>query len=167
MRARLRLDQVWLLVSPGNPLKPAAGMAPFAARLASATAIADGRRIIATDLEARMGTRYSVDTIAALRQRFPAMRFIWLMGADSFAELPRWHDWTRFARSVAIAVHPRQGADHRALAGAASRRWPRLPPRRLATAAPPGWSFLPLARHHVSATALREAGLGIIAGSNE
>jgi len=68
---QLRLDQVWLLVSPGNPLKPTAGMAPLGERLAGAQRIADGRRIIATDIERALHTRYTVDTLAALRRRFP------------------------------------------------------------------------------------------------
>jgi len=78
---------------PGNPLKPALGMAPFADRLASARRIADGRRILATDIEALLGTRYTADTVRALRRRFPNRRFVWLMGADNLEQLPRWRDW--------------------------------------------------------------------------
>ena len=80
--AALGLDQVWLLVSPGNPLKPSRGMAPFAERLASARRVADGRRVVATGIEARLGTRYTVDTLALLRRRFPRARFVLLLGAD-------------------------------------------------------------------------------------
>jgi nicotinate-nucleotide adenylyltransferase len=166
MRRRLRLDQVWLLVSPGNPLKPRAGMAPFAARLASAAAIADGRRIVASDLEKRLGTRYSVDTSAALRRLFPRSCFVWLMGADSFAELPRWRHWREFARTVPIAVHARPGADRAALSGQAAlllrhRRLAVGSATRLACQAPPAWLFLPFAHYRYSATALRAAGLGL------
>jgi nicotinate-nucleotide adenylyltransferase len=166
LRRHLRLDQVWLLVSPGNPLKPAAGMAPFAARLASAQRIADGRRVVATDIELRLGTRYTVDTLRALRQRFPRMRFVWLMGADSLASLPHWRDWRRVVRRAPIGVHTRKGADPAALAGAAAHllRHQRLPARaarRLADSPPPAWTFLPLPRHPASATALRAAGLGL------
>ena len=89
----LRLDQVWLLVSPGNPLKPRRGMAPFAERLASARRIADGRRILAVDWEARLGTRYTVDTLALLRRRFPRSRFVLVVGADNLSQLPRWKGW--------------------------------------------------------------------------
>ena len=86
---RLRLDQVWLLVSPGNPLKNGNGMAPLAERLASARGIADGRRIVATAIETGLGTRYTADTLAQLCRRFPRARFVWLMGADNLAQLPR------------------------------------------------------------------------------
>jgi nicotinate-nucleotide adenylyltransferase len=166
LRRRLRLDQVWLLVSPGNPLKPRRGMAPLAARLASARHIADGRRTIATDLEARIGTRYTVDTIAQLRRRFPRMRFVWLMGADSWAELPRWRRWQRLVNQIPIAVHARPGADRTALAGAPASllRNHRLNAGAAGTLAdrtPPCWTFLPLAPHPASASALRAAGLGL------
>jgi nicotinate-nucleotide adenylyltransferase len=166
MRRHLRLDQVWLLVSPGNPLKAPAGMAPFSARLASARGIADGRRIIASDIESQFGTRFTVDTLAALRRRFPRMRFVWLMGADGMASLPHWRDWRRLVQLVPIAVHTRLGADPAALTGAAAHllRHQRLPPRAAAVLAdcrPPAWTFLPLPRHAASATALREAGLGL------
>src|SRR5262252_4638756 len=78
-RRRLRLDQVWLLVSPGNPLKPQRGMAPLAQRLASARGVADGRRVIATAIEAVFGTRYTIDTLCRLLQLFRRVRFVWLM----------------------------------------------------------------------------------------
>ena len=114
--ARLRLDQVWLMVSPGNPLKPAAGMAEFAARLESARGIADGRRVVATDIEARLGTRYTIDTLLLLRQRYPRVDFVWLMGADNLVQLPRWRRWRAIVGNVVIAVLPRPTYNHRALA---------------------------------------------------
>ncbi|HEY0423330.1 MAG TPA: nicotinic acid mononucleotide adenylyltransferase, partial [Rhodopila sp.] len=77
---RLRLDQVWLLVSPGNPLKSTAGMASFADRLASAARIGDGRRVVASGIEALFGTRFTVDTMRLLLRRFPLVRFVWIMG---------------------------------------------------------------------------------------
>ncbi|HEX4367027.1 MAG TPA: nicotinate-nucleotide adenylyltransferase, partial [Rhodopila sp.] len=91
---RLRLDQVWLLVSPGNPLKPTAGMAPFTDRLAGAGRIADGRRVVASGIEATLRTRYTVDTMRFLMRRFPRIRFVWIMGADILEQLPRWRRWT-------------------------------------------------------------------------
>ena len=162
---RLRLDQVWLLVSPGNPLKPARGMAPLPQRLASARAIGDGRRIVATAIEAALGTRYTVDTLAALRRRFPRVRFVWLMGADNLAQLPRWNHWRRIARSVPFAVLPRPGYNHPALAGQAARRLHGARHRAeaapsLAAEAPPAWVFLPAAQHAASATAIRAAATG-------
>ena len=98
---RLRLDQVWLLVSPGNPLKPERGMAPFAQRLASARRIADGRRVVASGIEATLGTRFTRDTLRALLRRFPRIRFVWLMGADILVQLPRWRRWLRCRASRA------------------------------------------------------------------
>jgi nicotinate-nucleotide adenylyltransferase len=159
-RRALRLDQVWLLVSPGNPLKPRAGMAPFAARLASARAIADGRRIIATGIEAQLGTRFSRDTIAALQRRFPRARFVWLMGADLLDELPRWRGWREIARMLPLAVHPRPAYNIRARASRAAStlrhalKRPGMAPA-LAQAAPPAWVFLQLAQNPASASALR------------
>jgi len=168
----LRLDEVWLLVSPGNPLKPRAGMAPFAHRLASARRIADGRRILASDWEARKGTRYTVDTLAALRRHFPRASFVLLLGADNLAQLPRWRRWTELARRTPIAVFPRPGWTFRALAGQAARRLARHRRRPaalmdLAEAAATAdggvaaqhapWAFVPAAENRESSTAIRRA----------
>jgi nicotinate-nucleotide adenylyltransferase len=162
---RLRLDQVWLLVSPGNPLKPRAGMAPLGARLDSARAIADGRRIVATDIERQLRTRYTIDTLLRLQRLFPNVRFVWLMGADGLAELPRWRRWRDIVRAVPIAVLPRPGYNHRALAGQAARRL--VHARRpggaapiLADSPPPAWMFLTAPQTDISATALRQAARG-------
>jgi nicotinate-nucleotide adenylyltransferase len=165
-RRKLRLDQVWLLVSPGNPLKPRAGMAPRAERLALARAIADGRRIVATDIEATLGTRFTVDTLRALRRRFPEARFVWLMGADNLEQLPRWRRWRDIVRCVPFAVLPRPTYNHRALAGQAARclRAARRPARlapALAGMAPPAWMFLPAPQHAASASAIRAALSGV------
>jgi len=158
----LRLDQVWLLVSPGNPLKPAKGMGALADRLASARALGDGRHIIATDIEARLGTRYTVDTLRQLRMRFPHARFVWLMGADNLEQLPRWRHWRAMVATVPFAVMPRPTYNHRALAGRASLRLrpARLQPRHAPTLAnqpAPHWVFLPVRQHHASATQIRLA----------
>lgn len=160
---RLRLDQVWLMVSPGNPLKPRRGMAAFADRLASARAVADGRRVVATGIERRLGTVYTLDTLRALRRRFPRTRFVWLMGADILAELPRWRRWAELVRVVPFAVLPRPSYTRRALAGRAAQRLRacRIPARAAATLAdraPPAWVFLPAREVGVSATALRGSG---------
>lgn len=157
---RLRLDQVWLLVSPGNPLKPARGMAPMRERLASACALADGRRVVATGIEARLHTRYTFDTLRALQARFPRVSFVWLMGADNLDQLPRWQRWMGIARAMPMAVLPRPSYNHRALSGQAARRLrpARLPACQaaaLATRRPPAWTFLPAPQTTHSATALR------------
>ncbi len=161
--SQLELDQVWLLVSPGNPLKPVAGMAPLAERLAGAQRIADGRRIIATDIEHRLHTRYTVDTLATLLRRFPKACFVWLMGADGLAELPRWRRWRRIVRLVPFAVLPRPTYNRAALAGQAATRLKhaRRPAREaslLACRTSPSWIFLPAPQNDISATALRASG---------
>jgi nicotinate-nucleotide adenylyltransferase len=163
VRRALRLDEVWLLVSPGNPLKPRAGMAPLAERLASARAVADGRRIVATDIERPLGTRYTLDTLRALRRRFPRARFVFVIGADNLVQLPRWVGWTRLAARMPIAVLPRPGWTRRALAGKAARRLARHRRRPGALLAGPApahapWAFIRAAEHPASATAIR-AGL--------
>lgn len=107
----LGLDEVWWLVSPGNPLKPARGMAPFAARMASARAMARHAPIRVSAVEARLGTRYTVDTLTRLPRLYPKHRFVWLMGADNLAQFHQWHDWRRIARQVPIAVVARPGYD--------------------------------------------------------
>lgn len=116
----LELDEAWWLVSPGNPLKAGASdMAPLAARLASAERMARRAPIRATAIEARLGTRYTIDTLRALGRRYPDTRFVWIMGADNLAQFHRWRDWRGIAREVAVAVVARPGYDRNALAGPA------------------------------------------------
>ena len=116
---RMGLDRVWWLVSPGNPLKPAEGMAPLAARLASARKQARGAPIVPTQIERELGTRYTVDTLHRLCRRYPRRRFIWLMGSDNLAQFHRWKDWRELARSMPIAVILRPGYDGAARASLA------------------------------------------------
>jgi nicotinate-nucleotide adenylyltransferase len=162
-RRRLRLDQVWLMVSPGNPLKPVSGMAPLGERLASARQIADGRRIVATVIEARLRTRYTFDTLRALRRLFPLVDFVWVMGADNLVQLPRWQHWTEIPRLMPFAVIPRPSYNRRALTGQAARRFrpPHMAPV-LARMPPPAWTFLPVRQNKLSATELRRAGATIL-----
>jgi nicotinate-nucleotide adenylyltransferase len=107
----LGLDEVWWLVSPGNPLKARDGMAPLAARLASAQRMARRAPILPTTIEAELGTRFTTDTLARLVRHYPRHRFIWLMGADNLAQFHRWKRWQRIARTVPIAVIARPGYD--------------------------------------------------------
>ncbi len=158
---RLGLDEVWLLVSPQNPLKPARGMAPLARRLAAAQAIAgDHPRLRATAIEQALGTRYTADTLAALRRRFPATRFVWLMGADNLVQVARWHRWMRIFHALPVAFLARSPYSQKALAATAARRLARfrLPAGRargLAESPPPAWTFLHTRLHPASASALR------------
>jgi nicotinate-nucleotide adenylyltransferase len=167
----LALDEVWWLVSPGNPLKPEGGMAPPAARLASARAMARRAPIRATAIEAMLGTRYTIDTVRALVRRYPRHRFVWIMGADNLAQFDRWRGWRGIARALPIAVVTRPGYEGSARRGAApgwlgrfarpagdAKRWtrwsvPALVPVRsvpdpmsatVRRAADPGWYSRPL-----------------------
>ena len=115
----LALDEVWWLVSPGNPLKPKAGMAPLAARVASARAQARRAPIRVTAIERELGTRFTIDTLRALVRRWPKRRFVWLMGSDNLAQFSRWRDWRGIARLMPIAVIARPGYDAAALASPA------------------------------------------------
>ena len=156
----LGLDEVWWLVSPGNPLKPSKGMAPFKARLASARKQAKGSHIKVSDFERRSGTRYTVDTLAALRRRYPDNRFIWLMGADTVAEFHRWKNWRKLAESLPIAVIHRPGYDARARAATAMGwlRWfvrPRSQAKQWTDWSAPAILFLRLPPDPTSATRLR------------
>ena len=115
----LALDEAWWLVSPGNPLKPKQGMAPLAARMQSARAMARRAPIRVTAIERELGTRFTIDTLRALRRRYPRRRFVWLMGADNLAQFHLWRDWRRIAREMPIAVIARPGYDARAFASPA------------------------------------------------
>ncbi|HKY81033.1 MAG TPA: nicotinate-nucleotide adenylyltransferase, partial [Sphingobium sp.] len=118
----LALDEVWWLVSPGNPLKPRAGMASLPARLARARRMARRAPIRATAIERQMGTRFTIDTVKALRRRFARHEFIWLMGADNLAQFGQWRDWRGIARQMPIAVIARPGYDE-AARGSAVMGW--------------------------------------------
>jgi len=158
----LALDELWWLVSPGNPLKPAAGMAPLAARLASARRMARRAPIRATAIERELGTRYTVDTLARLVRRYPNRRFVWLMGADNLVQFTRWRNWRKIARTVPIAVIARPGYDDGARA-AISRGWLRRFVRRAdqvkswTTWRPPALVLLRSSPDPTSATQLRGA----------
>jgi nicotinate-nucleotide adenylyltransferase len=157
---RLDLDEVWWLVAPQNPLKPARGMAPFQKRLDAAAKLAADRRIRVLNLEAKLGTHYTADTLDALRRRFPRTRFVWLMGADNLAQIRRWRRWTDIFDRVPIAVFARPTYCLKGLAELAAKRYAhqRAAPeaaRRLAELAPPVWAFLPIRLDTSSATDIR------------
>jgi len=119
-REALGLDEVWWLVSPGNPLKPREGMAPLSARYASAVVQARRAPIRVTAIERELGTRYTVDTIAGIQRRFEKCDFVWLMGSDNLATFHRWREWRRIAWSVPIAVIARPGYDMATVASPAA-----------------------------------------------
>lgn len=158
----LDLDEAWWLVSPGNPLKPQAGMAPLRARFASALDQARRAPIRVTAIEREFGTRFTVDTLRLLLRRFPKRRFVWLMGADNLAQFSRWKDWRKIAGMIPIAVIARPGYDSLAIASPAMawlRRY-RKPVASFRNRA--GWSapaliILRFDPDRRSATAIRQA----------
>ena len=157
---QLGLDQVWWLVSPQNPLKSADGMAPFAERLAAARRMARNPRIRVTDLEQRLCSRYTAESLKLLRRRFPETRFVWLMGADNLAQIAQWRDWQQIFHLVPIAVFARPSYCFKALAAKAARRFARYrlkegAGRRLATSEPPAWLFVHGRLNPISATEIR------------
>jgi nicotinate-nucleotide adenylyltransferase len=157
---RLDLDRVAWLVSPQNPLKPADETADLERRLAGARATARHPQLLVSDLERRIGTRYTVDTVGWLTRR-RRDRFVWLIGADNLVQLPQWRRWRRLVRTVPIAVFDREPYSYLALAGRMARAYAgkRLVERRapaLAECPPPAWVYLRLRRHQVSSTAIRQ-----------
>jgi nicotinate-nucleotide adenylyltransferase len=150
---RLRLDAVWWLVAPQNPLKAKAGTAPLDNRVAAAKALAQHPRIMVSALEETLGTVYTADTVAALTRRFPRVRFVWLMGADNLLQVSQWRRWPELFAAVAVAVFDRPTYSLRALASPAARRFAqqRISERSAAglmDRAPPVWVFI---RHRLNA----------------
>lgn len=159
---RLRLDAVWWLVTPQNPLKPVDGMADLDSRVARAAAIARHPRIVVTDIERRLGTIYTVDTVRRLTEVWPRMRFVWLMGADNLAQFPRWAGWNRIVKTLPVAAIARPSYVGHALSGKmpvryAASRLPEEDAGILADKAPPAWIFLRGRLHPASATQIRKA----------
>jgi nicotinate-nucleotide adenylyltransferase len=159
-RRRLKLDRVIWLVSPQNPLKGRHETADLAERMASAKAFARGRAMIVTDLEARLGSTYTIDTVRALKGRFPGVKFVWIMGADSLANFHRWRGWTQIMREIPVAVVSRPWIALKSRFSPAARRFARF--RRssvqaatLPGAQPPAWVFLRAPLNFQSSTALR------------
>lgn len=160
-RRRLKLDRVIWLVSPQNPLKPTHETARLADRMASARRYATGPGMIVSDAETRLGSQYTIDTVRALKARFPGVKFVWIMGADSLATFHRWRGWTQIMREVPVAVVSRPWISLRSRFSPAARRFARFR-RPSAQAAglpgskPPAWVFLRGPLHFHSSTALRE-----------
>jgi nicotinate-nucleotide adenylyltransferase len=161
---RLGLDCVWWVVSPGNPLKDNHSLPPLAERMAAARTVARHPRILVTDLEARLGTRYTIDTLRHLLKRCPDKQFVWLMGADILSEMNRWRDWRTIFHTVPIAVVDRGRVGPAALAAPAALafRGARLPEsraRQLAGSKPPAWVFQHRLKSPLSSTAQRQGAI--------
>ena len=156
----LQLDEVWWMVSPQNPLKEAQDMAPFEERLAGARAFAHHHGIHVTDIEQRLGTRFTADTLVKLTACFPRTDFIWLMGADNLAQISRWQNWTRIFNLVPIAIFDRAPYSFDALGGKAAHAFARFKLRNgdaglLVGRKPPAWIFFHTRLHPASATSIR------------
>lgn len=159
---RFGLGQVWWLVSPGNPLKDE-GPAPLADRMQAARAIMRHPRVVVTDVEARLGTRYTAQTLLALRRRYPGVRFVWLMGADNLAQFHRWQDWRWIMETVPVGVMARPGDRISARLSKAARAYAqsKLPGRAshmLGHSTAPAWSFVNLPMSDQSSSAIRARG---------
>ena len=165
----LGLDQVWWLVSPQNPLKSTADMAAFDQRFVGAKKAARHPRILASDLETRLGTQFTSDTLAEIKRRFPRTAFIWLMGADNLGQIHRWQKWRSIFDSVPVAVfdRPPDGLRMRSSPAAQAYGHARLSAsaaRSLARRVPPAWIFFPTRLEPLSATQIRRTSKAI-AGS--
>jgi nicotinate-nucleotide adenylyltransferase len=157
---RLRLDAVWWMVTPANPLKPSAGLPSLAQRTESARTFAKGRAMPVTGFEAALGSPYTVATLLYLKQRFPRVRFVWIMGADNLATFHHWRHWREMTCLVPIAVVDRPGWRLKALASPAARwmagrRLPEEAASLLPNRKPPAWAFLSTRLSEQSSTALR------------
>jgi nicotinate-nucleotide adenylyltransferase len=157
---RLKLDQLWWIVTPGNPLKSPSGLPSLESRMAASRALAADPAIKVTGFEAELGIPYTYATVRYVRRRFARTRFVWVMGADNLANFDRWQHWREIARLVPIAVVDRPGWHLNALASPAVRalsRW-RLPESaasRLPQCKPPAWVFLATRLSETSSTTLR------------
>jgi nicotinate-nucleotide adenylyltransferase len=160
---RLKLDRVWWLVTPGNPLKSLTGLKALKARMEAARSLDVGPKVVVSDIEAQIDSRFTYGTLLWLRRRAPRVRFVWIMGADNLRQFHLWRHWRRVADLVPIAVVDRPGSTLKAIsspAGAALARW-RVPERdatRFAIMRPPALIFLHGPRSRLSSTALRGEG---------
>ncbi|MCW3784258.1 nicotinate-nucleotide adenylyltransferase [Defluviimonas salinarum] len=159
---RFGLDRVWWLVSPGNPLK-AHGPAPMAKRIARARAVMDHPKVVVTDVEARLGTRYTAETLQHLMALYPGVRFVWLMGADNLAQFHLWKDWDWIMQNVPVGIFARPDTRLAARGARAAEEYARyrlpaetarLLPRRMT----PAWCFLDMPMLRLSSSAIRARG---------
>ncbi len=159
---RLRLDRLWWVVTPGNPLKSNGGLPPLALRIGACKELIDNPRVEVTGFEERLGTPYTAATLGYLRRRFPGVRFVWIMGADNLATFHRWQRWREIAREVPIAVVDRPGWRLKGMSSPAARSLsaafiPELQAANLARMKAPAWTLLSGPLSPLSSTALRAA----------
>ncbi|MEM7075919.1 MAG: nicotinate-nucleotide adenylyltransferase [Pseudomonadota bacterium] len=159
---RFALDQVWWLVSPGNPLK-SRGPAPYARRLAACRALVDHPRIAVSDFEAQAGTRYTAETLARLTAARPCVRFVWLMGADNLAQFDQWQNWHTIMERVPLGVLARPGQRISARMSKTARiyravRLPARAARQLGRSRPPCWCFVNVPMSSLSSSEIRARG---------
>jgi nicotinate-nucleotide adenylyltransferase len=159
---RLQLDWVWWLVTPQNPLKGTSETAAYAKRLAFTRKIARHPRFVVTDIENQMHAKYTAETVARLKELAPKAHFVWIMGADSLANLHHWHHWMDIVNEIPFAVLARPGYSIRALNGVAATR---LAARQIPAEAaantletpPPSWTFITMPLRKESSTAIRRS----------
>jgi nicotinate-nucleotide adenylyltransferase len=159
---RLGLDQIWMIVTPGNPLKGHGALRPLDERMAACRALVDDPRVVVTDFEAALGTPFTAATLSYLLRRYPETRFVWVMGADNLPGFHRWQQWREIFESLPIAVVDRPGFHLKALASKAAQayrqaRWPERKAAALAIARPPAWTLLTGPLSELSSTAIRAA----------
>ena len=157
---KLDLQEVWWLVSPQNPLKDAEDSSQFESRLMQTIEVANHPRFRVSDLEKRLGTKYSIEIIRILINRFPNARFVWIVGADNFIQLPLWHAWEDIMQEIPVAVFARPEHHLRAGLCKAAERFKsfRIPEHRagaLCDYRPPAWSLVMSQLHPASSTAIR------------
>ncbi len=157
---KLKLDAVWWLVSPQNPLKSDVGMASLEERLASARAMSPEPRIYVTDLEEKMAVQYTVDSVTRITSLLPDTQFVWLMGADNLAEFSHWKDWKKIAQTVVFAIFDRPGYSTAvdtsdAAAYFLDKKIPSAEAAELCSLKPPAWTFIRDTKNPLSSTDIR------------
>lgn len=155
---RLDLDSVWLMVSPGNPLKAGDDMASFNDRMKSAESIAKHPRVTATDIEQSLGTNRTLDTVQQLKKLFPRTHFIWLMGADNMQQFERWYAWDKIALTLPIAIFDRPEYSIARVTSGLARKFRQFQtlPTAICKANAPAWTFIDCKRNQESASAIRK-----------
>ena len=157
---RLGLDQIWWVVSPGNPLKSHDELAPLDERVENARHLAKGGRIVVTDFERELPAPYTASTLEFLTSRFGRTNFVWLMGADNLAQLHLWKNWEMIFNLVPMAILDRPGFRHKAHASRAAKKFAsayvdETNASGLALMAAPAWTFLTVPLNSASSTELR------------